>query len=136
MAPQAIVRPAETLAPSREEQARAVVVEQALEEAGIVTVLVSGLAGCLHLMAWDIGLGRFVPFDPTQFLVWCGLSFGMQRHRLLPAYLLLLDLGVRAGLGVLSGGWAFAPADLAVAFLAGRALWRGLDFWDAPWEKG
>jgi hypothetical protein len=118
-----------------EARARTELAEQGLEEAALVTVMVSGLAGCLHLIAWDIGLGRFVPFDGTQFVVWCGLAVGMYRHRLLPAYLLLLDLAVRAKLGILSGGWAFAPADLAVAFLAIRGLLRGLDLWQPPWER-
>lgn len=110
---------------------RVIHAELCMEEAGIITWAISGLSACAHIVAVDVGLGQFVPLDPTRLIVWSILSFGLFKHRAWPAYVLLLDITGRL---VLTGATdpLLIPAAGVVGALTVRGLLAELDVIDPP----
>ncbi len=109
---------------------------QCMEEAALITWAVAGLAVCVRIAAWDVGLGHWVPFDAARLLVWTVLAAGVLRHRALPAYLLLFDVSVRATWLTASGEAPFLPAFALVAAVCARALIARLRIEGLPTDDG
>lgn len=109
------------LATGNVDQARAEHADLCLEEAGIITVAVAGLGLCAQVIFRDIGLSHLVPMDLARGAVWAALSIGMFKHRALPAYLLMLDLAVRAG-QLSFADPLLLPSMIAIGGMAARAL--------------